>query len=102
MTAVSEDNEHLTTHFTNPRDIYHHAATHNYMAHHEIHTALWQHLNTLFDDSFTVLDLGCGDATYISKSLQATRIKSYTGIDSSAEALADALIEAGALWREPG
>ncbi|MEZ5476063.1 MAG: class I SAM-dependent methyltransferase [Thiolinea sp.] len=90
MTAVSEDNEHFTPYFSHPRDIYHHAAVNNYMAHREIHTALWQHLNSLFDDNFTVLDLGCGDARYISKTLQATRIKSYTGIDQSEDALEDA------------
>ncbi len=67
--------------------VYLHAIDENYMAHHEIHTAIRQHLNTLYEKPFSLMDLGCGDANFTSKSLKPTLIKTYTGIDESAEAL---------------
>ncbi|MEZ5447574.1 MAG: class I SAM-dependent methyltransferase [Thiolinea sp.] len=76
--------------FDNQRAIYHHAIAENYMAHREIHTAIQQHLNALYDKPFSVLDLGCGEAEFISKTLKATLIKRYTGIDRSNKALKQA------------
>ena len=78
--------------FQSKEAIYSHAIHENYMAHHEIHTAIRQHLNTLYDKPFSLLDLGCGDANFTSQTLQPTLIKTYTGIDQSAEALKTARI----------
>lgn len=76
--------------FQSQQEIYHHAIEENYMAHREIHTAIRQHLNSVYTSPFSLLDLGCSDASFISKTLQATIIKRYTGIDSSGKALEQA------------
>ncbi len=85
-----EESEQAFAAFANPRAIYHHAAEQNYMAHREIHDAIHHHLNAVYNDTFSVLDLGCGDARYISQTLHATQIKRYTGVDISADALHEA------------
>lgn len=83
---ADEDTQQIRQ-FQSKQEIFRHAIEENYMAHHEIHTAIRQHLNTVYDKPFSILDLCCGDASLVSKTLQPTLIKSYTGIDESAEAL---------------
>jgi ubiquinone/menaquinone biosynthesis C-methylase UbiE len=87
---VAEEQNHQIRQFHSKHEIFHHAIEENYMAHHEIHTAIQQHLGSVYNKPFSVLDLGCGDAYFISKALQSTLTKNYTGIDQSAEALAAA------------
>lgn len=87
---MAEEQQHQIRQFHSKNEIFHHAIEENYMAHHEIHTAIQQHLGTVYDKPFSVLDLGCGDAYFISKALQSTLTKSYTGIDQSADALSSA------------
>ncbi|MGB0846556.1 MAG: class I SAM-dependent methyltransferase [Thiolinea sp.] len=87
---MSADHSQLVREFNNQQEIYHHAITENYMAHREIHTAIHQHLNSVYDKPFSLLDLGCGDAAFTSRSLQSTLIKRYTGIDQSAHSLQNA------------
>lgn len=82
--------DELVHEFHSQQDIFHHAIAQNYMAHREIHTAIRQHLNLLYEQPFSLLDLGCGNAGFTSRSLKATLVKRYTGIDQSAAALTDA------------
>ncbi len=90
--TVVEDPSQLVHTFHNQQEIYRHAIAENYMAHREIHTAIRQHLNALYEQAFSLLDLGCGDAAFTSRSLQATLIKRYTGIDQSRTLLQTARI----------
>ena len=87
---MPEDYTQTIRQFQNQQEIYHHAIAENYMAHREIHTAIQQHLNSVYDKPYSLLDLGCSDASFISKTLQATMIKRYTGIDRASNALAQA------------
>ncbi len=87
---MAEEQHQQIRQFKSKQEIFRHAIEENYMAHHEIHTAIRQHLNSVYDKPFSVLDLGCGDAYFISQALPAKLTKSYTGIDQSATALAAA------------
>jgi cyclopropane fatty-acyl-phospholipid synthase-like methyltransferase len=60
----------------------------NYMFHKEIYQAVNILLNEqLVDQPFSLLDLGCGDASFLAMALQGTTIREYTGYDLSASAL---------------
>ncbi len=61
---------------------------HNYMAHRQIHQAIGALIKQKFDRPFDLLDLGCGDAQAIAKTLMGSKINCYTGVDLSANALA--------------
>ncbi|MBE9240263.1 class I SAM-dependent methyltransferase [Synechocystis salina] len=61
---------------------------HNYMAHRQIHQAVGALIKQQFDRPFDLLDLGCGDAQAIAKTLRGSEINSYTGVDLSPNALA--------------
>jgi SAM-dependent methyltransferase len=61
---------------------------HNYMAHRQIHQAVGTLVQQQFDRPFDLLDLGCGDAQAIAKTLTGSKINSYTGVDLSSNALA--------------
>lgn len=78
--------------FQSKQEIFRHAIEENYMAHHEIHTAIRQHLCSVYDQPFSVLDLGCADAYFTSQILPPALVKQYTGIDQSIEALQSARI----------
>lgn len=59
----------------------------NMMSHKEIYGSIDLEIEKSFkDDSFSILDLGCGDANFISKVLNKYNVKNYTGIDLSEEA----------------
>ena len=59
----------------------------NYMNHQES----YQVIKSLFENSkvsnFKLLDLGCGDSSYISKTLQNIEVSSYIGLDISKTAI---------------
>jgi len=63
---------------------------HNYMGHDQIYSVLEDDLITLAQAPFSFLDIGCGDAQTIKSRLKNTAINTYTGIDLSADALANA------------
>ncbi|MCP4785594.1 MAG: class I SAM-dependent methyltransferase [Fuerstiella sp.] len=60
---------------------------HNYMTHREIHAAIHGQLAKFDVSAGTLLDLGCGDASQIARSVQNTPITSYIGVDLSGDAL---------------
>ena len=67
--------------------IYRKAMDHNYLCHREVYGILEELLKKRFDRAFSLLDLGCGDASYISSALKNTRLKTYWGVDLSPVAL---------------
>lgn len=74
--------------FFNHWNIYHKVMEHNYMAHRRVYGVLRRLLVKHFSGKpFTLLDLGCGDAEFMSRALAGTRIRAYTGVDISEVAL---------------
>jgi len=73
--------------FTNNWKTYQKALTNNYMEHQEIYGVLHKLLTDHFDRPFSLLELGCGDASLTVQALLNTNIADYTGIDLSATAL---------------
>jgi SAM-dependent methyltransferase len=67
--------------------IYQKAMDHNYLCHREVYGLLQDFLEKSFDQGFSLLDLGCGDASFMSLALKTTRIKTYCGVDLSPVAL---------------
>ena len=67
--------------------IYQKLLNNNYMAHREIYSHLHELLVNYFQKPFTMLELGCGDASFTSQALLNTHITSYKGIDLSIPAL---------------
>ncbi|MEA5573468.1 class I SAM-dependent methyltransferase [Calothrix sp. UHCC 0171] len=59
----------------------------NYMGHREIYNALHELLVDYFQKPFTILELGCGDASFTTTALLNTFVLSYKGIDLSKLAL---------------
>ncbi|BAY90167.1 MULTISPECIES: class I SAM-dependent methyltransferase [unclassified Tolypothrix] len=62
--------------------------TNNYMEHQEIAGVLHKLLTDYFQRPFSLLELGCGDASLTVQALLNTNLADYTGIDLSAAALA--------------
>jgi len=60
----------------------------NHMRHQEMYDALHQFILNYSTESFSFLDLGCGDASTLTHCLIDSKIKSYTGVDLSPQALA--------------
>jgi cyclopropane fatty-acyl-phospholipid synthase-like methyltransferase len=67
--------------------IYQKVVANNYMNHREIYQVFYDFINQNFTYPFSLLDLGCGDAGVILKSLLNTSINFYHGVDLSEEAL---------------
>ena len=60
----------------------------NYMFHKDMSYKLAEFIKKNYSNqAFDFLDIGSGDATFVSKILDGTKIKSYTAIDVSSEAL---------------
>lgn len=77
-------------HFTN-FNTYSKILRYNYMFHKDMSERLEHFLKNNFQNkSFDFLDIGCGDASYISKVLNHTNISSYTALEVSQEAIENA------------
>jgi SAM-dependent methyltransferase len=61
---------------------------HNYLFHREVYGLLQKFLEKNFARGFSLLDLGCGDGSFIAPVLKTTCIKEYRGVDLAPEALA--------------
>jgi SAM-dependent methyltransferase len=87
MSDLSEQQENqksfasVNKFFNNRGDVYEKVLTNNYMKHREIYAILHKFLVSYFQEPFKMLDLGCGDATFIAQSLSNTNINFYHGID---------------------
>ncbi len=68
-------------------DLYKRVVKLNYMAHEEIHEHLSKFFRSVPPPMFSVLELGCGDATLLCSALQGTDVGTYCGVDISHYAL---------------
>lgn len=59
----------------------------DFMRHREISAAIHAFVKERFQKRFSLLDLGCGDATSIPHTFAGTPLARYTGVDASAAAL---------------
>lgn len=74
--------------FNDTWSIYEQVLLKNHMFHDEIYTDIEAFLAARFGNrQISVLDLGCGDARYLSRALQARSISTFLGYDLSAAAL---------------
>lgn len=72
--------------FFNEVTIYDVLVANDYMAHTGIHRALRENLSGL-KEPFSIIDLGCGDASRIAGTLQGLPVRDYFGVDLSSVAL---------------
>jgi SAM-dependent methyltransferase len=76
------------TEFFDAWTVYKKAVDHDYLGHRATYAALRAFLEERFAGRpFSVLDLGCGDASFIAAALRGTTASAYTGLDLSATAL---------------
>jgi ubiquinone/menaquinone biosynthesis C-methylase UbiE len=87
--------------FNNKWEIYQKICSSNYMEHRQFSESLNKFLISYFQKGFSMLDLGCGDASFTSYGLLNTTISNYTGIDLSLVALDIANINMTRLGLEP-
>ncbi len=73
--------------FNDQWQLYQKVLKNNYMGHKEIYEVLHNFLVNHFQKPFSLLDLGCGDASFTTQALLNTSISSYKGIDLSEAAL---------------
>ncbi len=73
--------------FVDSWNIYHKLVARNYMFHREIYAAVEKLLRDSFSRPFSLLDLGCGDASFLAPILKSLDLDSYRGIDLADTAL---------------
>lgn len=90
-TKMQKKQEHVEA-FFDGWALYRKILQENYMFHQEIYTAVEQQLRTSENAQGTMrlLDLGCGDADYLSRVLRNFQLQAYTGVDLSQVALGEA------------
>ncbi len=71
-------------------NVYYTIIEHDYMAHRGIHDSLRKSLQSTNRESFSILDLGCGDGLRIAETLKGLPLSLYIGVDLSAVALKEA------------
>lgn len=87
---MSRTDDH-TTLFRTAWSIYDAIAAENYMFHREIYALVTGRLHDrAAAGSYTLLDLGCGNARFLAPSLRSAPPDRYTGVDLSPAALAEA------------
>ena len=87
---MSRTDDH-TTLFRSAWSIYDAIAAENYMFHREIYALVTGQLHRrAAAGSYTLLDLGCGNARFLAPSLRSAPPDRYTGVDLSPAALAEA------------
>ena len=67
--------------------LYSKVVAHNYLYHREVYALLGEFLQARLAQAFTLLDLGCGDAGFMARTLAGTAICRYLGVDLSEMAL---------------
>lgn len=86
MTSLSTPSD-INTFFNQQWQTYHRVLSHNYMKHRELATLLNDYLLATFPRAYSLLDLGCGDASFSVEALRGTPLASYVGVDLSQPAL---------------
>ncbi|MFH0880152.1 MAG: class I SAM-dependent methyltransferase, partial [Lentisphaerota bacterium] len=87
LALPEEENTDEVRSFFNNWKIYHKLVEHNYISHKQVYALLHGFLEERFPSSFSMLDLGCGDAGYTAGSIRHTAIQRYTGVDLAPTAL---------------
>lgn len=73
--------------FVDAFEVYRKVVSGNHMFHRESYAAIEAELRARFDRPFSVLDLGCGDASALAPRLLELPVRRYRGVDLSAAAL---------------
>ena len=73
--------ELVQNYFRSSWSIYQEIVQLNYMDHEPIYNAIHQYLITHYPHPFSLLELGCGDASWSALALKGTAIETYTGVD---------------------
>lgn len=82
---------HELTWFSERWNVYKNLIGNNYLYHDDIHSCLHKILTGYFSSKpFSLLDLGCGNASFIANTLKGTTVSRYYGIDLSGVALKEA------------
>ncbi len=81
------------TRWFNQWHVYRSIVDRDWMCHRGIFTAIKQWVLLRHPGPFTLLDLGCGDASFINRTFADTALWAYTGIDASQTAIAKARAE---------
>jgi len=89
MNAQQHDTEQAKQYFDRWH-LYRQIIGNDYMAHQSIHAALRKFVVSRIDKPFSLLDLGCGDASAIAGAFAGTGLQTYTGVDLSPAALGQA------------
>jgi ubiquinone/menaquinone biosynthesis C-methylase UbiE len=88
---INPTNQEISCHsdqiFNQHWGIYQKIVKYNYMKHRELRDILHDFLVKNFRDSFKILDIGCGDASFSAEVLSDTKVASYQGVDLSEAAL---------------
>eukprot|EP00877_Chromochloris_zofingiensis_P011620 jgi/Chrzof1/6711/Cz19g06150.t1 len=89
--GVSQDVESVQL-FKAQWNVYQKMLDHDYLHHSALYGTLKQYLEQRMQGPFSMLDLGCGDSAYISRTLAASPslkplLQSYTGVDLSSLAM---------------
>ena len=82
--AGSEDEsspETATTIFRNQWSLYDKLLVGNHMRHREVYGEVHHELAARFREPFSLIDLGCGDASRAAMALQGTAIRKYVGVE---------------------
>lgn len=74
--------------FNEQWQLYQKVLNNNYLGHREVYRILHEFLARYEQKPFKMLDLGCGDASFVAQALMNTTITFYQGIDLSKAALA--------------
>lgn len=73
--------------FFNQWALYQKIVDHNYLGHKEAYSTFGEFLREHFARSFSLIDLGSGDASFMARILQGMKISSYEAVDISPVAL---------------
>lgn len=87
LTSSEEPSVPSNEFFNKQWSLYQKVLNNNYMGHREIYSVLHSWLTNYFQKPFSLLDLGCGDASFSSQALLNTTLAAYHGIDLSEAAL---------------
>lgn len=86
QTINTEHSQDIESYF-NDWQRYQKIVDNNYMRHQELYEHLKNIISQHFNQPFSMLELGCGDAAFTCKTLMDTSISSYKGVDLSSQAL---------------
>ncbi len=87
----SPDLDSVAEYFSNSWRIYQKILDHDYMEHRTVYSSLEQYLQKhQVPEPIAILELGCGDASFSSRTLSNLKIWSYTGVDLAPNALEEA------------